>query len=79
MNITIYSKDNCPNCIKVKNLLQKYNPEILLLDKDITRKDFFKKFPNSKSLPQIIINQKYIGGYKDLEKWLAFNIPNNDF
>ena len=79
MKITIYSKDNCSNCLKVKNRLKKYNPRILLLGKDITREEFFKKFPRSKTVPQIIIDNNHIGGYEDLEKWLAFNVPDENF
>ena len=79
MEIIIYSKDNCSNCIKVKNRLNKYNPKILLLGKDITRKEFFEKFPNIKTLPQVIINNQLIGGYNDIEKWLAFNDSSEDF
>ena len=79
MKIIIYSKDNCSNCLKVKNKLSKYNPKILLLGKDITRKEFFEKFPNIKTVPQIIIDNKHIGGYTDIEKWLAFNVSSEDF
>jgi len=79
MKVIIYSKDNCTNCLKVKNKLSKYNPTILLLGKDITREEFFKRFPNIKSVPQVIINNKHIGGYKDVEKWLTFNVPDNEF
>jgi len=79
MEITIYSKDNCPNCNKAKNILSKYSPKILLLGKDISREDFFKKFPAAKQVPQIIINNNHIGGYKELEKWLNKNSFNEDF
>ena len=79
MEITIYSKNNCTNCVKVKNKLKKYNPKILLLGEDITRERFYEKFPNSKAVPQVVINDKHIGGYDELEKWLAFNLPDEDF
>ena len=79
MNVLIYSKDNCPNCIKVKNILNKYKPKIFILGKDISREDFFNKFPNAKEVPQVIINNECIGGYKDVEKWIAFNTTNDDF
>tara|TARA_Y100000590_G_scaffold260806_1_gene292864 strand:- start:290 stop:529 length:240 start_codon:yes stop_codon:yes gene_type:complete len=79
MEVVIYSKNNCPNCEKVKIRLSKYKPQILFLEKDISREDFFKKFPNSKTVPQIIIDDKHIGGYNELEKWLAFNKPDEDF
>ena len=79
MEVIIYSKDNCPNCLKAKNRLDKFNPRILKLGKDISREDFFQKFPNARTFPQIIINNKHIGTYNDLEKWLAFNNPDEDF
>ena len=79
MEIIIYSKNNCPNCQIAKNKLNKFNPIEIMLGKDISREDFFKKFPNVKSVPQIVINNQYIGSLNDLEKWLAFNSPNNDF
>ena len=50
-----------------------------MLDQDYTREDFFSKFPNAKTFPQIIINNKHVGGYYELEKWLSFNSPNEDF
>ena len=53
--------------------LQKYDPNIQMLDQDYTREEFFTKFPNAKTFPQIVINNEHIGGYHDLEKWLVFN------
>ena len=50
-----------------------------MLDKDYTRQDFFEKFPNAKTFPQIIINNEHVGGYNELEKWLAFNVPDDNF
>ena len=79
MNIIIYSKDNCSNCLKIKNILNKYNPKIISLDKDISREEFINIFPNTKTLPQVVIVSKHIGGYKDVERWLAFNNTNEDF
>ena len=50
-----------------------------MLEQDYTREDFFSKFPNAKTFPQIIINNKHVGGYHELEKWLAFNAPDENF
>ena len=79
MNIIIYSKNNCVFCNKAKIKLKKYNPKINMLDQDYTSDEFFKKFPNAKTFPQIIIDNEKIGGYHELEKWLAFNKPDEDF
>ena len=79
MDIVIYSKDNCPNCEKAKTKLLKYNPKILKIGKDISREDFITKFPEVKQVPQIIINSQHIGNYEALEKWLIYNIPDENF
>ena len=75
MEVEIYSKNNCVFCDKAKITLQKYNPKIYMLDKDFTREKFFKKFPNAKTFPQIIINSNHVGGYSELKRW----IENNSF
>ena len=59
--------------------LQKHNPKIYMLDKDYNRDDFFKKFPQAKTFPQIIINNEQVGGYQELEKWLEKNFFDADF
>ena len=79
MKAEIYSKTNCSFCDKAKMRLAKHNPRIFMLDKDFTREEFFTKFPNARTFPQIIINNEHIGTYNQLEKWLAFNNPDEDF
>ena len=79
MKVEIYSKNNCVFCEKAKIKLQNHSPQINMLDKDYTREDFFKKFPNAKTFPQIIINDKHIGGYSELTKWLNQNSFDENF
>ena len=79
MDVEIYSKTNCIFCDKAKMRLAKENPKIHMLDTDYTREDFFKKFPNAKTFPQIIINGESIGGYHELEKWLEMYSFEEDF
>ena len=79
MDVIIYSRNNCGYCDRAKIKLQKYNPNIQMLNQDYTREEFFIKFPNAKTFPQIIINNKHIGGYHELQKWLAFNSQEEDF
>jgi len=79
MKAEIYSKKNCVFCDKAKLRLAKHGPKIFMLDTDFTREEFFKKFPNAKTFPQIIIDDRHIGTYQELEKWLAFNQPDQDF
>ena len=79
MKIEIYSKSNCVFCDKAKIKLQKHNPKIHMLDQDYTRNDFFVKFPNARTFPQIIINEEHVGGYAELKKWLEKNSFDEDF
>ena len=79
MEVSIYSKPNCVFCDKAKMKLQKHNPKIYMLDMDYNRNDFFKKFPQAKTFPQIIINNENVGGYYELNKWLEKNSFDEDF
>ena len=62
-----------------KSALATHNPEILMLNQDYNREQFFEIFPTAKTFPQIIINGEKIGGYHELERWMAFNNPDDDF
>ena len=73
MKVIIYSKENCPNCVKAKALMDKYNPTILKIGENISRDKFFDKFPNAKTVPQIEIDGKHIGGYRELVEWVNYN------
>ena len=79
MKAEIYSKIHCVFCDKAKMRLAKYNPQIFMLDKDFTREEFFQKFPNAKTFPQIILNGEKIGGYFELEKWFEMNSFDENF
>jgi|TARA_B110000116_G_scaffold238487_1_gene225350 glutaredoxin 3 len=79
MNVEIYSKTNCIFCDKAKMRLQKHNPTIRMLDEDYSREDFFKKFPNARTFPQIIINEEHVGGYAELKRWLEQNSFDEEF
>ena len=65
MEAEIYSKTNCGYCDRAKLRLAKYNPKIYMLGTDYTREDFFEKFPNARTFPQITIDGDLIGGYTE--------------
>jgi glutaredoxin len=75
MDILIYSKTNCNFCVKAKNLLNIKNLKFTekVLDKDFTKEQLLEILPNVKTLPQIQINGKHIGGYRELENYLNTN------
>ena len=73
MKVSIYTKDNCIWCDRAKILLDSkkisYN-EIDLSD-DSERLKFYEKIgDNVKTVPQVFIDDKRIGGFQDLRGFL---------
>lgn len=73
MKVLIYTKDNCIWCDRAKILLDSkkisYN-EIDLSD-DSERLKFYEKIgDNVKTVPQVFIDDKRIGGFQDLRVFL---------
>lgn len=66
--VVIYTTEICPYCVKAKALLNKKNvdfQEIKITD-DATREEMMRKTNGAKTVPQIFINDKLIGGCDDL-------------
>ncbi len=66
--IIIYSKTNCPYCVRAKSLLQREGftfKEIMITD-DKTREEMIAKSGGRMTVPQIFIDGKHIGGCDDL-------------
>ena len=72
MNFTVYSKTSCPYCDKVKNVLdlteQKY--VIYTLGQDFTKEEFYAEFGEGSTFPQVICDDKKLGGSVDTIKFL---------
>ena len=73
MKVLIYTKDNCIWCDRAKILLDSkkisYN-EIDLSD-DSERLKFYEEIgDNVKTVPQVFIDDKRIGGFQDLKVFL---------
>ena len=66
--IKIYTTSWCPSSVSAKNLLAELNihfEEINIEEKKISREDL-QKISGKYTVPQIIINNKCIGGYTQL-------------
>jgi glutaredoxin 3 len=76
MNIEIYSKVDCPYCVRAKNLFRTLMLEYkeYIVPTDISREEFLQKFKPAKTVPQIIVDGEHIGGYNDLIKDYRFNL-----
>jgi len=71
-NAVLWSQANCPACTQAKAMLNAANIPVTvrMLNKDITREEFFARLPDARSVPQIFINDVHIGGLHDLEAYL---------
>ena len=72
MRFTVYSKDGCPYCTKIEQVFQLLNAEhsVYKLDEDFTREQFYKEFGEGSTFPQVVANNKPIGGCSDTIKYL---------
>lgn len=70
MKAIIWSKDNCSFCTKAKRLLDskgiKY--EERKIGEQWTREQLLEAVPDARTVPQIFLNDSYIGGYNELCK-----------
>jgi glutaredoxin 3 len=70
MNIRIYTKANCPNCVSAKQLLKSKGLEYEEVKTDAseaTRFAFFSEYPDVKQMPFILINNQRVGGFAGLQ------------
>lgn len=69
MNITIYSKSNCPNCETAKLVLKMRNLEYTEIDIETGGRfaNFVAHYPDAKQMPQIFINDQRVGGLAGLQ------------
>ena len=72
MNFTVYSKQGCPYCDKVKSVLELTNQKYVtyMLDEDFSREEFYAEFGEGSTFPQVVCNDKKIGGSVDTIKFL---------
>jgi len=77
MKIVIYTQDSCTHCNSAKREFEtrgwKYTSHNI---KHTDNYDNLKELlPEVKTVPQIWIDEKYIGGYDELLEWLF--VPSN--
>ena len=73
MKVELYTKDQCIWCDRAKGLLNAYSIDFVEFDlsNDVERINFYKNLgDNVKTVPQVFVDDKRIGGYHDLKEWL---------
>lgn len=70
MNITIYTKSNCPNCVSAKALLKSKGLEYceFVLERSPVEFEYLRMdYPDSRQMPQIFIDGQRVGGLAGLQ------------
>lgn len=72
MEFLVYSKDACPYCYKVMQVLELTGKRFVeyKLDRDFTREEFYGKFGEGSTFPQVLCDDKKIGGCVDTIQFL---------
>lgn len=70
MNIVIYTKSGCPNCVTAKNLLKTNGLHHEEYDISAYPDAFFANFPDVRQMPQLFVNGVRIGGLAGLQAYL---------
>ncbi len=75
MKFKVYSKENCPYCYKVKQVLQLTGSDFVVynLDEDFTKEDFYNQFGDDSTFPQVVCGDETIGGSLDTIQFLKEN------
>jgi len=72
MNFAVYSKNNCPYCYKVKQVLELTGSKFTVrtLEEDFTKEEFYAMFGKGSTFPQVVCDDKVLGGCIDTIKFL---------
>jgi glutaredoxin len=71
MKAVVWSKDQCPYCVQAKALLEMKGVEFeeRNVSKDWTKEQLLEAVPNARTVPQIFLDDKLIGGFQELRKY----------
>ena len=72
MNFVVYSKDGCPYCTKVVQVLKlaQLNHVVYKLNDDFDKQSFEGQFGEGTTFPQVVVNQTNLGGCTETVQYL---------
>ena len=72
MNFTVYSKQDCPYCSSIIQILigKDLSFTEYKLDDHFTKEDFYNEFGEGSTFPQVTMDGKKLGGCTDTVKYL---------
>ena len=74
-NFTVYSREGCPYCDKIQQVLQlaELRHVIYKLDRDFDRDSFYQQFGQGSTFPQVVLNGDNLGGCTETVQYLQEN------
>lgn len=68
MKAEIWTKQNCPYCVRAKALFEQKGVEYteFTIGEGVTREQLLERAPNARTVPQIWLDDSYVGGYTEL-------------
>ena len=75
MNFAVYSRDGCPYCDKIKQVmdLTKLSYVVYNLNEDFDRDSFYSEVGQGSTFPQVVVDGKKLGGCVDTIEFLREN------
>ena len=75
MQVTIYSKSDCPYFEKIKTVFQLLEVQFVeyKLGEDFTRENFIQEFGEGSTFPRVVIGDNLIGGASETISYLKEN------
>ena len=72
MNFAVYTKDGCPYCDKIKEVLELTESKFVVynLGQHFEKDAFYGEFGNGSTFPQVVCEGRKIGGCVDTIKYL---------
>lgn len=72
MKAIVWSKENCGQCLQAKNMLKLrgIDYEERMIGMGWTKEDLLESVPDARSVPQIFLDEKHIGGFTELKNIL---------
>ena len=71
-NFTVYSKDGCPYCQQILEVLgiSELNYVEYKLDEHFSKEAFYEQFGEGATFPQVVMNSENLGGCQESIKYM---------
>ena len=72
MNFAVYTRDGCPYCTTIKQVLdgKGYNYVEYKLGEQFDRESFYQEFGQGSTFPQVVLDHTNLGGCTETVKYL---------